>query len=105
MNVTVAVKVLTGVIFVKDHAKPSRAEHHVAGAVVDRPGALVASAFAVARRAQRNLVSVPQRTSCKIQLFSDRRSRRSCRRLARDPGPPTSRKEAQPRIAVTYRES
>jgi len=55
-----SVEVLTGVLLVKNHAEPGSAKQHVAGLVVIGRGALVASALAVARRAERNLVSVPK---------------------------------------------
>src|SRR5207244_4627533 len=56
-GLAVAVEVLAGVVLVENHAKPSRAEHHVSAAVVDRRGAPVAIYSTIARRAQRNLVS------------------------------------------------
>src|SRR6267154_89285 len=59
-GLAVAVEVLAGVVLVENHAKPSRAEHHVSADGVDRRGAPVAIYSTIARRAQRNLVAVPK---------------------------------------------
>src|SRR5215470_6873500 len=56
----VVVEVLTCVILVKNHAEPSNAKHYAAGPIVNCRRALVAPTLAVARGAERNLVSVPK---------------------------------------------
>ena len=57
---TVTIEVLAGMGLIKDDAKSSRAEYRVTATVVDRRSTLIAAALAVASRAERDFVSIPQ---------------------------------------------
>src|SRR6267154_1100974 len=51
-RLTVTIEVLARVVLVENHAEPSRTEHHLPAAVVDRRSASVAIDSAIARRAK-----------------------------------------------------